>query len=213
MTDDNKTRWIAAITDHLRFVAALSVTLSLLGTGMWWTFGPRIEESARDLVGTNELKEIVIEQGERINGATIALDGLSQRVERLEPAPAVAEYDILRSAIDSECAPGDICHYTYRVRRTDEGESCGAPSAQRILIDAAGTTFFPGNGGARPPQRITTEWAVISSTFRVPRRVVEGVAEFNLQITYPDCNRDELGRVVVVEESPSLIFNIRRQTP
>jgi len=211
LTDENKTKFIAAITEHLRFVAALSVSLSLLGTIIWWAFGPRIEENARILVGTDELKEIVIQQGVRLDQNVEALNGLSERITAMEPSPAVAEYDILRSSIDETCIAGQVCRYTYRVRRTDEGSSCGVPSAQRVLIDASGTTHFPQLPSNAPrATRLSDEWSIVSSSFVVPRRVVPGVAEFSLQITYPDCDRDILGRVVVVEESPHLIFIIGR---
>lgn len=209
MTEDPFRKMANSIAAHLKAVAAAGVSISLIATALWWAFGPRIEQSARDLVGTNELKEIVIQQGTRLDENRAAIDGLSERITSMEPSPAVAEYDVLRSSIDEVCVLGGVCRYTYRVRRTDEGESCGAPSGQRILVDASGTTFFPqASPGGVQPQRITTEWTVVSSAFVVPRRVVPGIAEFALQITYPDCDRDQIGRVVVTEESPHLIFEI-----
>lgn len=207
-------RLVSALGDHLRLVAAAAVAFSLLGTFIWWAFGPRIEEMARELVGTTELKDLVIEQGVRLERTQSAVDGLSERLTALEPSPAVAEYDVLRSDIQEMCVAGGSCRYTYRVRRTDEGQSCGVPTAQRVLVDASGTTYFPQAGAATgPPQRLSDDWSVISADFIVPRRVVEGVAEFSLQLTYPDCDRDVLGRVVVVEESPHLIFEISGRTP
>jgi len=197
------------LSEHLKFLTAASLSLSLIGTGLWWAFGPRITEMARDLVGTNDLNELVIEQGVRLDENRDALVGLTERVAAMEPAPAVAEYDILRSDIEDVCMPGGRCLYTYRVRRTDSGESCGAPTAQRILVDAAGSTFFPQpSPDTQRPQQLQDEWSIVTSGFIVPRRVVPGVAEFSLQLTYPDCDPADLGRVVVVEESPHLIFEI-----
>jgi len=210
---EEKPKWLVTlITEHLKFVAAASVSISLLMTGIWWAFGPRIEESARELVGTAEIRDIVVEQGVRIERATEAIDGLSGRITAIEPSPSVAEFDILRSAIDPVCAPSGVCEFTFRVRRTSDGISCGPPSSQHVLIDNSGTTFFP--RPARPeqrnPQRLSEDWSVVTSAFIVPRNVSEGVAEFSLQLTYPDCDRDALGRVVVVEETPHLIFEIAR---
>jgi hypothetical protein len=197
------------VSEHLKFLTAASLSLSLIGSGMWWVFGPRITEMARDLVGTNDLKELVIQQGVRLDENRDALMELTDRVAAMEPAPAVAEYDVLRSDIEDVCMPGGRCLYTYRVRRTDAGKNCGAPTAQRVLVDAAGSTFFPQpTPNTLGAQQLQDEWSIVTSGFIVPNRVVPGVAEFSLQLTYPDCDPAALGRVVVVEESPHLIFEI-----
>jgi len=210
MPDTNKL--INALVDHLRLITAASVGLSVVATMMWWAFGPRFEDVARELVGTAELKDLVIEQGVRLEQNTDAIQGLTDRVTAMEPAPSVAEYDILRSDIEETCRPGASCSYIYRVRRTDEGLSCGVPTAQHVLVDASGTTFFPqASSGNRRAQRLADEWSIVSSSFIVPRNVALGIAEFSLQITYPDCDRDALGRIVVTEESPHLIFEIVRE--
>jgi hypothetical protein len=213
MADGNQkpyTKLIAMLADHLRLVLSLSAVLGFMGTGLWWAFGDRITEAARDLVGTNEIKAELIVQGVRLDETRDAVRELGTRVGALEPSPAVAEYDVLRSTIDDVCYPGQRCTYSYRVRRSDEGSSCGTPTAQRVLVDASGSTYFPqpspDNAGA---QRLSDDWSIVTAGFLVPRRVVRGVAEFSLQLTYPDCDIDDLGRVVVVEESPHLIFEIR----
>jgi hypothetical protein len=212
MTEGQKKgyEWLLRMmSEHLKFLTAATMSLSLIGTGIWWAFGPRITEAAREIVGTNDLKDLVIQQGVRLDENRDALMGLTERVAAMEPSPAVAEYDVLRSDIEDMCRPNSRCTYTYRVRRTDEGESCGAPTAQRILVDAAGSTFFPqGSSETQRAQQLQGEWAIVTSSFVVPGRVVPGIAEFSLQLTYPDCDPAALGRVVVIEESPHLIFEI-----
>jgi len=204
-------RFIRALGEHLRLVVSASVALSLVLTGLWWLGGKQIKTTLRELVGTEEIIATQIEQGKRLQQNIEAINGLSERVAAMEPSPAVAEYDVLRSYIQDVCYVGEACEYGYVVRRTDAGESCGAPTAQRVLVDASSRTYFPQAREERFPQRLTGEWAVVPSAFIVPNRVVEGIAEFSLQITYPDCDPTYLGRAVVLEESPHLIFEIRRR--
>jgi hypothetical protein len=112
---------IAMLADHLRLVLSLSAVIGFIGTGLWWAFGDRITEAARDLVGTNEIKAELVVQGVRLDETRDAVRELGTRVGALEPSPAVAEYDVLRSTIDDVCYPGQRCTYSYRVRRSVEG--------------------------------------------------------------------------------------------
>jgi len=211
MTEESRTKIVAMLADHVRIITVATAAASLVLSGAWWAFGPRIEEFLRDTVGITEVKGMIVEQGTRIEDTQRAVEGLTERITAMEPAPSVAEYDIRRSDIDDVCYIGGTCNYEYRVRRTEEGASCGAPTAQRPLVDNSGITYFVDAAGRDlVPQRLDDNWTIVAGSFVIPSRVIPGIAEFSLQLTYPDCDRDVLGRVVVVEESPHLIFEIRR---
>lgn len=198
-------RWLRQIGEATTSFAA---AVALVGFAGWWLLGDKVEETTRDLAGTEELlakiveseqearergNEVLAEVGEVraeqvIQGRTLL--ELTDRVDSLEPISSVAEYDALRSKIKNPCRLGEPCNWTIRARRTAFGDTCDGPpvAVSRHFVDAAGNEYIVPNGNDnRVASRIGTDWTIIQGAFMLPEIAATGVGEFYMDIHYRGC--------------------------
>lgn len=196
-----KIGWV--VMEHLKQAAAGLTALSLFAGIVWFVISDEVEEAARTLAGTDETLAQLEIQGEAIKAVQVSVDTLKDRVDAIAPVK-VGQYDRLRSRIFSPCQRGGNCEYVYRVRRTDEGVSCGTPVSERIFIDSSGITYYPRAATPTRPTRLADEWTEISSSFVVPSGASLGIGEFMLKLSYEGCDFAE-GQTVVELSEPLIV--------
>ena len=201
----------------MQIFAALSVISGIFMLVIWQGLESHTQEFVQELAGTKDIvvavEEVGIEQREQrvlIEEVAAKVDYANERIDKLEPVPIIAEYDDLRSAVNGPCFPGELCTYTYLIRRTSYGAACAAPKLEYVVVDHAGIQHFPQSENA-PPRKLNTDWTLISGSFVLPRGVSTGLAEFYMSATYTKCgpNRD----VSMQEFSLPLVFQIKGSAP
>lgn len=191
MNEQVKKRLLWVIGDHLKSVASITSAFAVIGAAIWWLFGAQVIDAVEYAAGTDRVMEQLAVQTITIGEINETVQGLRVRVDEIAPQ-RVAEYDELRSKTLGSCVRGEACKYTYRVRRTDFGKTCGAPKSTRIFEDNAGLTFYPDTVGLSQPARLSGEWSVVSSNFLVPPNVAMGVGEFYLFLEYSGCETGDI---------------------
>lgn len=194
------------LLEHLKMVAAAISAIAVVSGALFWVFSPHLESMARDVAGTNEVIGAVNGLAEEQMEQRVILEGVVLRVDRLEPAPQIVEYDELRSYIDPVCALGEACHWEYLTRRTPYGENCMAPSSERQIRDFAGITHYPERVGPANLRRLDREWTRLGATFVVPESAALGPAEFYLSLVYSGCGPDR--NQTYSDQSLPLVFTI-----
>lgn len=173
-------------------VVTVVAAISVAGSGVWFFIHDQVAATARDLSGTSEimkgLNAVRTEQADQ----RVILRDLSARVDSLEPAPAVAVFDKLRSKIDKECSIGKPCHWSYFVRRADTvfGRTCGVPESELVFVDSAGIEYAPKQVSESAPRRLSLNATRVDGDFVVPTGVSLGPGEFFMQLRYSGCGTD-----------------------
>lgn len=203
---------IEVLHSSSKTITALSIVLVFLATAGAWVYERLISEplaeELRELNGTPEILEavdnVVVEQT-MLRGA---VEDLSDRVDSLEPEPVVVVFDPLRSWIQSDCTPGEMCRYGYFLRRANNiyGNTCRTFSAERIFVDNSGVEFFPSREGASSPRTLSTTPTMVTGNFIVPREVHDGDGEFFMRVVYDNCGPN--GDEIVQRETMKLVTTI-----
>lgn len=224
MSDATKQKLFWWFVEHLKAVATIITATGIILGMVVFIFEPHAARIIRELVGTENMlsaveqqKREIQKQREYMYELSVSVNGLNERMNEIAPR-RVAEYDILRSKIFSPCARGELCKYTYRVRRTDWGESCGKPQMTYIFEDAAGVVFYPRKQNEMLPTRLTKDWSSVASGFYVPEGAMEGFGEFYLLLEYENCwkEKSEAGTqektmTEVIEYSTPLVVKVTRK--
>ena len=179
----------ATLIDAAKAIGTLTAAATIITGALWFFVKDQAADAARTLVGTDEIIGEVTEQRVLIMDLGENVARLDRRVNSLEPSPAVAVFDPLRSVIDSRCLRGEVCEWSYFVRRANNvyGNTCDAPEAQRVFADAAGVEHFPARGSTSNPRRLSTTATRVDGSFVVPERAALGPGEFFLRNTYTGC--------------------------
>lgn len=203
MSDGQK--WaVSLFMSHIIRLGAFMTAFALVAGVAWSVLRNEIIDVARALTGTDEIAETMVTGFERTDAQIVALTGLveanSRAIQQINP-PRVAEYDERRSRVFGPCVRGMKCEVVYRVRRTDLGRACQAPTLlSRAVVDSSGQIHSALVADSKPPHQIGGEWELIYIAFVMPERMPLGLTEFFLQLAY-ECPEGRL-----VEESPPLEF-------
>lgn len=188
--------WRERVRDYIEFAVALIGVTSVILGAVWFVARNEVKTGVQTFIGIPELSQKIDRAGEL---ATVN----AQAIRRLLPPLQVAEYDTLRSRVWSPCAVGGECEYTLRVRRTEDGKECSAPTVRgRIVVDRYGIEYPTESAARLVPVKIESEWREVTSAFVVPASVPPGVAEYFLALEY-NC-----GGEVIEQRSPRLVFEI-----
>ena len=204
----NKFDWIfKSIVRAKETLLAIGLISSLI-FGMinvaWGFVGPSVMHTIADSIGVKEITHSLDSVASRQQQILQSISYLNKQVKSLKP-DRIVKYDTIRSEVThKECAQGTWCHYYYRFKRTDYGQSCSKPEAEANVINH--------DGIIHPTQlkttliRAGTQWTVSSGSFFVPVNTRPGIAQFFLQLEYNNC--DFSPDKNVIENSDALTFMI-----
>jgi hypothetical protein len=186
-------------------VGTIATAITIVFSMLWFLASPRLEPYI-------ELPEKVVDLGSRIDNnfdeQGRAISRLQSDVKDLRLVPKVTEYDTLLSKmITPQCSVGQVCAAEYVVRRTDQGVTCGIPSAQRYVRNHNGIIRPAAIGGVRNPVKVGTDWITLNIKFIIPDGVRLGKAEFFMGLEYPGCSF-AIDGATVKEGSLPLFFEV-----
>lgn len=192
---DSSDNMVKRLKEYFLLASVVSSVIIAMVTFVWAFTKNEVVDNINDMLGLESaIAEISFqntEQTEAIRQNTKALEGNTRRLSILENTvtPDVAiEVDQFRSFVQGPCKLGESCGYVIRVRRTDWGEPCSAPTVlSRTIVDSSGNGWSTETDETRPIIRVQDSWTVFDLNFIVPDRAALGPAQYVLSLRYQDC--------------------------
>lgn len=164
--------------EYAATATTVCVFASMVSAGLWWVVKPHVWPHLKPIL---ELPTVVDEIGRR-------LADVERGIADQRPADRVSEYDPVRSTIYGPCAVGEWCSGEYRFRRTPEGASCSAPTAEPYVANHYGIKR-PVTQYDLTTIRADETWTTSRFKFVVPIGARPGVGEFWFALRYADCGK------------------------
>lgn len=206
---------LKSIAEIIASIVSLWVVLGAVGGGIWFFVDNEFTDKLAKLSGAERTavqieiltKEMTASRAE----FNARMDSFEERLDRMSFNNKVFEVDMIRSLVWDDCPTEGQCRYTWRTRRTNQGQRCVLTDTNRFVIDRFGITHPVSGVEPSKEARKDGEWTELSNAFNLPESVPTGVAEFYMELTYHECFEDDPTRKVR-EVSPKLTFQINPRT-
>jgi len=166
---------------------------------VWFFVGNEVSDGPREALGINYLIGAVDKN-------TKSITTIGKQVRDLQPEVSIVEFDVVRSQIRSPCFVGELCEFQLRVKRTEFGVVCDAPTYQAYIIDSNGLTHNVEIQDANA-QRIPDSWSITGGSFIIPDLTSLGITEFFLDLAYSGCIEDN-PNAIFRQQSTHLVFRV-----
>lgn len=200
------------IFEYAQGILAVASILAFLGGGIWFFAADESRDALAKFTGAAEQRDFFAQSIASLQKLDQRIESIEVRLEAIDPKNRIFEIDMLRSFVQGVCPTEGNCYYTLRARRTILGSFCGAPIAERYVIDSAGVTHPVSVSGPTETANVGVDWTQVEGIFILPDRVPAGKSEFYIRLTYAGCTPDKPDRTVV-EITPKVSFEVIRKLP